>query len=188
MINNVSTQVLHIATKILQQGGVIAYPTEGVYGFGCNPFNQSAVIRLLTIKQRELQKGLILVAESWSQLTRYVEPIPEDRLAPVKATWPGPATWVFPAQKSTPDWIRGAHNSVAVRVSMHPIIRQLCHEFKGPIISTSANRQGEEPATSYEEVCSQFKEQLDMIIAGEVGPLQGPTPIRDALTGELLRG
>lgn len=187
MNNTVSIQILNVAAKILQKGGVIAYPTEGVYGLGCNPLNPSAIKRLLKIKHRKSQKGFILVAESWPQLTRYVAPIPEDCLERVLATWPGPVTWVFPAAQSTPLWLKANNNSIAVRVSDHPLIQQLCRTFKGPIISTSANIQGEPPAESYEKTCHQFKDQLDMIIAGELGNLNKPTSIKDALTGEVLR-
>lgn len=187
MSNTVSIQILNVAAKILQKGGVIAYPTEGVYGFGCDPLNPSAIKRLLRIKHREEQKGFILVAESWSQLIRYVAPIPEDCLERVMATWPGPVTWVFPAARSTPPWLKKNNESLAVRVSDHPLVQQLCRAFKAPVLSTSANIQGEPPARSYEETCQQFKEQLDMIIAGELGTLDKPTTIKDALTGEILR-
>jgi L-threonylcarbamoyladenylate synthase len=187
MSNTVSIQMLNVAAKILQKGGVIAYPTEGVYGFGCNPLNPSAVKRLLKIKHRKAQKGFILVAESWPQLTRYIAPIPEDCLERVLATWPGPVTWVFPAAKSTPPWLKANNDSLAVRVSDHPLIQQLCRVFKGPILSTSANIQGGPPTRTYEETCQQFKEQLDMIVPGNIGTLNKPTPIKDALTGKVLR-
>lgn len=187
MNNNLTNQLLHVAIKILERGGIIAYPTEGVYGLSCDPLNPHAVKRLLDIKQRDVKKGLILIAESWTQLLPYTAPIPEDKLQVVLATWPGPYTWIFPAKEFTPDWIKGEHDSVAIRVSDYPIIKQLCRAFKGPLISTSANLQGQAAATSYKEVCTQFEDQLDLIIQGNVGPLNKPTSIRNALTGEVLR-
>lgn len=176
------------ALNALNKGGVIAYPTEAVYGFGCDPFNADAVGRLLQLKSRSVEKGLILVASDWRQIESLAEPIPPRALAQVLATWPGPVTWVFPARPEAPIWIRGRHSGVALRVSNHPVIQELCRAYGGPIVSTSANREGELPLRDYRTVKMVFGKQVDFIVPGKTGGLANPTTIRDAVTGDIIRG
>lgn len=179
--------LLRSALQCLKQGKIIAYPTEAVYGFGCDPFNSDAVTRLLQLKQRSIEKGLILVAAEWSQIESLVEPIPPRALAQVLATWPGPYTWLFPASSATPNWIRGRHRTVALRVSAHPIVQQLCKAYGGPIVSTSANREGEPPLRDSRTLQMMFGKQIDLIIPGKVGGQNNPTTIRDAVSGLVVR-
>lgn len=173
----------------LKQGGVIAYPTEAVWGLGCDPFNEAAVMRLLAIKQRDVVKGLILVAGDRTQLDGLLDwsALPADRLVAVDASWPGPNTWIVPATVRVPRWIIGAHSGVAVRVSAHPTVAALCEEFGGPLVSTSANRAGEPPAFHRAELDRGLLAQLDGASEGETGGLTTPSSIRDALTGQILR-
>jgi L-threonylcarbamoyladenylate synthase len=180
-------QELQTALKCLREGKVIAYPTEAVYGFGCDPFNAQAVSQLLQLKRRSVDKGLILVASSWGQVQSLVEPIPPRALAQVLATWPGPFTWIFPASSLAPAWIRGQHQSIALRVSDHPVVRELCQGFEGPIVSTSANRDGEPPLRDFRTLQIMFGKQVDFIVHGKVGGQSRPTVIRDALSGSILR-
>jgi len=175
------------AAKILTDGGVIAYPTEAVFGLGCDPLNEAAVMRLLHLKNRLPDKGVILIASSWPQLQSFVQYIPPDKLAKVLDTWPGPVTWVFPASDYVPEWIRGAHTTVAVRVTAHPIASLLCKEFGKPIVSTSANIEGHEPARDEKTVQKVFNDKIDLLVSGQVGDHAKPTEIRDALTGKILR-
>src|SRR5690606_18310794 len=137
------------AATALRSGGVIAYPTEAVWGLGCDPRNEAAVLRLLALKQREVDKGLILVGASEAQLTPYIDMLALDaaQRAAVLASWPGPHTWIVPASTQAPAWITGTHTGIAVRVSAHPTVIALCDAFGGALVSTSANRAGE-PAPS----------------------------------------
>lgn len=173
----------------LRSGGVIAYPTEAVWGLGCDPFNETAVLRLLAIKQRPVDKGVILVADALASFEGLVDwtALPRDRSDAVKATWPGPHTWVVPATARVPRWVTGAHDGVAVRVSAHPVVAALCAAFGGPIVSTSANVAGAPPAFARSELGDALIAQLDAITIGETGGLAAPTPIRVALTGAQLR-
>lgn len=177
------------ATTALRNGGVIAYPTEAVWGLGCDPSNEGAVTRLLAIKQRDVAKGLILVAAHRAQLEDLLDwsALPAERLAAVEAGWPGPNTWIVPATPRVPRWITGAHSGVAVRVSAHPVVRALCENFGGPLVSTSANRAGEPPAFLRADLDPALLVQLDGVSEGETGGLAAPTAIRDALTGAMLR-
>ncbi|MCO7034832.1 Sua5/YciO/YrdC/YwlC family protein, partial [Vibrio paracholerae] len=122
---------LQQAVDALRKGCVIAYPTEGVFGLGCDPDNQTAMLRLLAIKQRPVEKGVILIAASYAQLRPYVDEtqLTAEQLTQVLASWPAPLTWVMPASRDTPSWVRGQFDTVAVRVSDHPVVQKLCRAF-----------------------------------------------------------
>jgi L-threonylcarbamoyladenylate synthase len=187
MPSTLAPEILKSALLCLSQGRIIAYPTEAVYGFGCDPFNLSAVQRLLAIKGRAIEKGLILVASDWSQIESLVEPIPPPSLTQIMSNWPGPYTWVFPATPLAPDWIKGRHSTIALRISAHPIVQELCQAFASPIVSTSANREGEMPLRDTRTLEIMFGKQIDFIVPGKVGGQINPTIIRDAMTGEIIR-
>ncbi len=176
-----------MALQSLSEDGIIAYPTEAVYGFGCSPFSEKAVEKLLALKDRPVYKGLILIAASFTQLEPLLEELPADRMAAVLATWPGPVSWAWPMNSRVPAYIHGDFDTVVVRVTAHPVARQLCEDFGGPLVSTSANRSGETPCRNYDEVFARFDHELDYILPGDVGDLKNPTPIYDATTGKLLR-
>ena len=171
------------AARIIQQGGVIAYATEYCFGFGCDPMNRAAVLRLLRIKRRSPAKGLILIAADSDQLAPYIEHIP----VPVATTWPGPNTWLLPKREGTPRWITGDHARIAVRVTAHAQAAALCQAAGMAIVSTSANRAGGVPVRSYREAVRRFGGAVDYVLPGLVGDAPAPTPIRDAVTGELVR-
>lgn len=178
---------INSAVQALRQGGVIAYPTESVYGLGCDPFNAEAVFRLLTIKKRPVEKGLILVASDWSQIEMLIQPLSPHVRTHLQETWPGPVTWLVPASELTPHWIQGNHDRVALRISAHPIVKQLCDKFCGPIVSTSANISGNPPTRDYRGTCMIFKKLIDYIVSGKTTGLQRPTQIRDAITNNIIR-
>ena len=171
------------AARAIQKGGVVAYATEYCFGFGCDPMNRSAVLHLLRIKRRTSDKGLILIAADVDQLDSYVDNIP----APVLATWPGPHTWLLEPREGVPGWITGDHPRIAVRVTAHPQAAALCQAAGMAIISTSANRSGGAPTRSYRETLRRFKGEVDYVLPGMVGDAPAPTPIRDAITDELVR-
>ena len=176
------------AAKRLRQGELIAYPTEAVWGIGCDPFNREAVYRLLRLKQRPVSKGLLLVAAGMEQIGKLLTPLTVDQIAMLRETWPGHITWLVPDPASEyPEWIRGEHPAVAIRVSDHPVVRELCLAFGGPIVSTSANPAGETEFRSMEEVRRQFGAGIGCIIEGELGGHGKPSEIRDLVTGERVR-
>ena len=177
------------AAAAIRGGGVIAYPTEAVWGLGCDPASEAATLRLLSIKQRTVDKGLILVASSLDQLREFVEldSVPRERLEEVLATWPGPHTWILPASHAAPTWITGTHSGVAVRVSAHPVVAALCDACGHALVSTSANLAGDPPARHRVALDPALLQQLDGVVDGETQGLQRPTPIRDAATGAALR-
>jgi L-threonylcarbamoyladenylate synthase len=174
------------AVRQLKAGAVIAYPTEAVYGLGCDPLNEAAVMSLLNIKQRPVDKGLILIASSLKQLTPYLildQPLIE-RITP---SWPGPITWVIPARPWVPNWLTGDHSSLAVRVTAHPVARDLCSQFNGPLVSTSANTTNQPAIKDSRKLLKTFTGSNIVIVHGIVGELGKETSIIDVLTGKHLR-
>ncbi len=169
-------------------GSVIAYPTEAVWGLGCDPKNRTAVHRILQIKQREESKGLILVAANQAQISELLVGLSDRQRDLLDRSWPGPITWLIPDPKNLiPEWIKGEHQSVAIRVSAHPVVIALCESFGGPIVSTSANRAGEPEIRSGLIIEEQFSFTIDAIVEGELGQSQQPSEIRDLTTGARLR-
>lgn len=178
---------LREAVRALRRGGLIAYPTEAVYGLGCDPLNADAVQRLLALKQRPMDKGLILVAADFAQLYAYLLPLSDGLAQQVHASWPGPVTWLLPVPPEVPVWLRGGHDTLAVRVSDHPVVRALCRAFGGPIVSTSANPAGQRPARDPLTVQRLFTGNVDCILHAPLGGLGRPTEIRDGRTGRIVR-
>lgn len=176
---------LEAACAAVAQGGVIAYPTEAVWGLGCDPANEQAIQRILILKDRPWQKGLVMVAANFEQLAPWLEPLTAEQQSLVQATWPGPVSWVLPCKASVSKWLKGEHQTLAVRVSAHPMVKALC-EQTGPLVSTSANPAGEEPARSLAEVMAYFPQGLDYLLPGELGGRAQPSEIR-TLDGQRLR-
>jgi L-threonylcarbamoyladenylate synthase len=177
-----------LAVRALRAGRVIAYPTEAVWGLGCDPFNPEAVQALLWMKNRPVEKGMILVADNMESVRPLMElPTSEEQQSRLKQSWPGPNTWLVPASRLVPEWIRGRHTKVALRVSAHPLVQRLCREFGGPIVSTSANPAGCREARSVFDVRKYFGDSV-VAVPGALGSLDQPTTIRDLVSGETLRG
>ena len=171
------------AEGVLRRGGIVAYATEFCFGLGCDPRNRRAVLRLLRLKRRSLKKGLILLAADTRQLAPHVTEIPPQ----VLATWPGPHTWLLNPSNAVPRWITGGQALVAARVTAHPQAAALCRLAGRAIVSTSANRANEAPARTDREVRRRFGRGVDYVLPGYVGDAPAPTPIRDAVTGGLVR-
>ncbi len=178
---------LRLAARILVSGGVVAYPTEAVYGLGCDPWDRDAVGRILAIKGRGASKGLILIAADLPQLLPFVEPLPGPRMAEILGSWPGPNTWILPARPTTPCWLTGRFDTLAVRVTAHPLAAGLCRAYGGAIVSTSANRARRAPARSAFEVRRALDQAPDYILVGACGGADRPSTIRDGRTGLVLR-
>lgn len=174
--------------RSLRTGGVIAYPTEAVWGLGCDPWDQQAVERILALKQRPVEKGVILVAASVEQVRFLLDPLPQAMQEQAMSFWPGPVTCLLPdRQRQVPDWVRGRHTSIAVRVSDHPVVRALCETAGMPLVSTSCNPAGRQPARHIWQVRRYFGNRLDRIVPGALGGNRNPSRIIDIVTGNQLR-
>lgn len=171
----------------LLNDGVIAYPTEGVWGLGCLPSSEIAVQRILNIKRRHREQGLILVGAEIGHFDSYLKGLPNHKLTELRRTWPAPVTFLIPDNGFCPDWVKGNHGTVALRVSAHSVVQSLCNLVNGPIVSTSANRSGCAPALTEAAVSSVFGTEIDLIVSGELSGSEGPSEIRDLLSGEVFR-
>ena len=174
------------AVKAIYHGGVIAYPTESVFGLGCDPWDENAVMKLLTIKQRAWEKGLILIAADFNQLQDFIKPVSSEILQQLKITWPGPVTWLLLGRFGIPDYLSGKHQTIAVRVTAHKQSANLCRAFGGAIISTSANLAGLRPAKTVHDVRWSLP-NLDYVLSGLCSGATAPSEIRDAQTGMRVR-
>lgn len=174
------------AIDYLGKGGVVAYPTEAVWGLGCDPDHTGALERLLQLKARDPAKGLILIASSIEQLEPWLEGLDDTLRARLASRWPGPVSWLVPDNGRSHPLVRGAHSSVALRVSDHPLVRALCDAFGGPLVSSSANRAGQAPCMTAEEIRRVFEDEV-LVVEGSLGRRTRPSEIRDLLTDDVLR-
>jgi L-threonylcarbamoyladenylate synthase len=183
---------LRTAARAIASGAVIAYPTEAVYGLGCDPFDAAAVRRILAIKCRAEDKGLILIAADFDALAPFVEPLDPRRMAEIQSSWPGPNTWLLPARPDTPSWLTGSHDTLAVRVTAHPVAAALRRAWSrlggGALVSTSANLSGREPVRTVLGIRLQLDAAPDLVVTGRCGGNARPSTIRDGRSGRVLRG
>ncbi|RDV24751.1 L-threonylcarbamoyladenylate synthase type 1 TsaC [Alteromonas aestuariivivens] len=181
---------LQLAPEVeaFRAGKLLVYPTEAVMGIGCDPDNEVAVQALLNLKGRAKEKGVILIADTYSRLLPYVDDkaIRQDRRTEIFSSWPGPVTWLLPKSAGAPDWITGGNPSIAVRVTAHPVVRALCEKVGMPLVSTSANPSGKEPAINLQQAREYFGDSV-CYVAGEVGERSRPSTIRDGQTGQIIR-
>lgn len=180
---------LAAAARLLREGGVLAYPTEAVFGLGCNPHDREAFERLFALKRRPPTQGVLLIAADLAQVERYIEwaAVPPAVMQQVRASWPGPHTWVFPRSAEVPAWIAGAHAGIALRVTAHEPAAALCRAFGGALVSTSANPHGQPAARSARTVADYFDDALDGVLDAPLGGQASPSVIRDALSGVIIR-
>ncbi len=184
---NVSRYRLLRAVDLLRAGGVVCHPTEAVWGLACLPHNPAAVARICDMKQRDPAKGLLLVADSIDRVRPLLESLTTTQRDRVLNSWPGPVTWVLPDTEFAPPWVRGHFDSVAVRVSEHPLTRALCAAADSCLVSTSANPAGMNPARDQQQAQRYFAAAVHYYMPGRCGGRDKPSAIYDALTGAVLR-
>jgi len=173
--------------RILRGGGVIAYPTEAVWGLGCDPWNAQAVQRLVSLKGRSFTKGLILVCSRLEMIEPLLKGVSSSERELLESSWPGFHTWILPHNNWVPSTIYGKNKGVAVRVSAHPVVKALSEEFGGCIVSTSANPAGAQPAKTRLKLRQYFGEAIDYVLPGELGGESQPSPLQDLRTKRILR-
>ena len=176
------------AVMTLRDGGIVAYPTESVYGIGCDPWDFAGVARVFEVKRRASRKRCIIIAAHSRDLDRLVDVYAPRFSKFASRYWPGPVTLVAPARAGAPPWLVDAEGTLATRVTRHPVARGLCASHRGPLVSTSANRAGRPPARNVLRVRCEFGTEIDCYVAGRVGGLKSPTRIIDTRDGRILRG
>jgi L-threonylcarbamoyladenylate synthase len=172
---------------ILRRGGVVAYPTEAVFGLGCDPLDSEAVARILAIKGRSWRQGLILIGADLDQLRPWMAEVSPETVARLQASWPGPTTWLVPAAHWVPEWLTGGRPTIAVRVPGHPLARALCRLAGRALVSTSANRSSRPAARKALQVRRWLGNELDAVLGGETLGYTRPSTIRDAASGRVVR-
>jgi L-threonylcarbamoyladenylate synthase len=175
------------AVHVLNGGGIIAYPTEAVWGLGCDPVDELAVARILELKDRTVQKGLILVAASQQQFEWLLHDLTTPQRSRLDLSWPGNTTWLVPHRGRVPGWISGNHDTVALRVSDHRVTRDLCQAFGGPLVSTSANARGCRAAQQQFQVRRYFGDAIDYLVSGNLGGKRSPSMICDLVSDRVIR-
>ena len=179
---------IQLACQALKQGNIIAYPTEAVWGLGCDPYNETAVDKILRLKDRSINKGLILIGGSEDQFERLLSGLSIEHRDTLDASWPGHITWLVPdPDQLIPQWIKGSYKSVAIRVSAHPVVQKLCSTFAGPLVSTSANMAGEEGIRSRIILEDKFADNIAWIVDGEIGQAAKPSEMRELFSGTIIR-
>ncbi len=184
------TARLHVAIRALaahlKRGGLIAYPTESCYGLGCDPRNRKAVQRLLKLKQRPQSKGLILIAGNYAQLAPYLKPLSLDAQEKLRDDGARAITYLMPAKPNCPRWLRGAHDTLAVRITAHRQAAALCNALHMALVSTSANFSGGKPARTYAQCKKLFRDKV-WVLPGRVGKRKKPSTIRAWAGGKIIR-
>jgi len=178
---------LRRAAHAIARGGVVAYPTEAVFGIGCDPDDPRAVERVLALKERPWHKGLIVIAAAAADLLPYLGSVSEEQWRTMTDTWPGAVTWLVPCSNAAPTLVTGASDQIAVRVPGHALARALCRHWGGALVSTSANRAGQWPLRSVTAVRRRFGHRLDDLVPGRLGAHARPSTIRSITTGEVIR-
>lgn len=172
------------AADTLLGGGIIAYPTEGVFGLGCMPDDNDAILRLLITKRRDPRKGLILIASEKVQFDGWIKQ-PGSQIPDPDPSHP--ITWIAPARHHVPSLIKGDHQSLAVRLTTNPTAAAICDAVSSAIVSTSANLAGEPVVRNRIVLRRKFGACVDYIVPGDCGPSSGASEIRDLATGKILR-
>jgi len=175
------------AVTAIRNGLVVAYPTEAVYGLGCDPNNADALQALLSLKSRAAHKGFIVIAANRRQLDSIMAVLPTHDEQTLAATWPGPCTWIVPAAKNLPPLLTGDRSTIAVRVSAHPVAQALCIACDHALVSTSANPSGDEPLRCASDVQACFGNAIAGVVDGALGNESSVTRIMELATGKRLR-
>lgn len=174
------------AAHCIRRGGIIAYPTETVYGLGCDPLNAAAVNAINILKGRDASKGLILLASRLQQLDALIEVADADDRAAIVGERQ-PTSWVVPARACAPRWITGRHQTVAIRISTHPLVIELCDSLDHALVSTSANPAGKKPALNALQLHHYFDGLVDAMLISNHNCSGRPSSIRDLKSRKLLR-
>lgn len=170
----------------VSRGAIFGYPTDTVWGFGCHPLIASSVSRILQIKNRSPDKGLILLSSRIEYCSAYLG-VEADELESIRLPTERPTTWLVTASEFCPPWIHGIYPTVGIRITSHPLIQSICDGLQAPIVSTSANRRGKATARTSFQMRKQFSSELDFIVNGFATGSHQPSEIKSLTSGTILR-
>ena len=193
---------LDAVQQFLQAGNLLAYPTEAVWGIGCDPFNEIAVKQILAIKQRPIEKGMIVITGDIAHIQPFLQPLPQEVVNTIATSWQSSdaqaTTWLLPIpaslQRKIPEWVTGGRDSLAIRVISHPMIAKLCNTIAqadnnnpfGFLVSTSCNLSGLTPANDFAAAYHYFGDAIGYLLGDTLGFVR-PSQIFDALTQQQVR-
>jgi len=173
------------AAHIIRLGGIIAYPTDTIYGLGCDPYNRQAVESINAIKQRPLDKQFILLASDIEQVRPLLQ-LDDDQEKTIEQNTE-PTSWVVKANQKTPAWLVDENNTITIRISKHANIERLCSILGHAIISTSANVSGKRPARNTLDLHKYFHHYVDKILASDQIQMTRPSKIIRLCDNEIIR-
>jgi len=180
-----SPRALNRLGHAVSAGAVIGYPTDTIWGFGCDPLNFASVAHILQIKNRSPDKGLILLSSRLEFCSPYIE-IDSAQRELLLSPCARPTTWLVSASELCPWWIHGIYSTVAIRLCEHPLLEVLCGQLKAPLISTSANRAGRSTVRNALQLRLQFGAELDCIVTGFNAGSGCPSEIKSLARGTTL--
>jgi L-threonylcarbamoyladenylate synthase len=175
-----------LAVDLLRKGGVVAYPTDTLYGLGADAFNEAAVERVFVIKGRPHGMPLPLLLADADALVQVASEVPPLARVLAERFWPGALTLVIPRSSKVPELVSGRGWKVGVRVPDHPVPRELARRLGAPITGTSANKSGGPDPRTADDVRRQLGDEVDLVIEGGGLPAGQPSTVLD-LTGPSPR-
>ncbi|MEC7885498.1 MAG: L-threonylcarbamoyladenylate synthase [Pseudomonadota bacterium] len=187
VINPSAPEEYEDISNAIVKGKIVAYPTESVFGIGCDPENEKSINKIIAIKNRSKQKGLIIIADEVKKLSKFIHKDYLDLFIKKSDIESKPTTWIVPSSKHVLNLVKGEDSSVALRITQHPIASRICKYSNKAIISTSANISSKTPAKNSNEILMQFGEEIDIIVDGRVGDSIKPTQIVDLITNKVIR-
>lgn len=165
-MTEVSWEVIKEAAAVILQGGIVAFPTETYYGLAVDPFNEKALARLFELKKRDISKAILTLVDNEGGLSHLTDEIAPVYKPVMERFWPGPLTLLFPAKDGVSPVLTGDTGMVGIRISSHPVARQICSMVNLPVTATSANISGRQAAVSAWEVRCHFGEDVDLVLDG----------------------
>ena len=186
MIALPTPQNINQAANIIKNGGLIAYPTETVYGLGADPYNAEAIQKIFTAKGRAEDKGIILLIRGVDDLSTLVHTVSPTAQILIEVFWPGPLTLVFRANRDLSPALLGGRDTIALRHSSSSVASRLLFVLGGPLTSTSANRSAEPPARSACEVENALGDHLDLILDGGPSDTTLPSTLVDVSSDRAI--
>ena len=177
---------IRFAVHCIRRGGVIAYPTETVYGLGCDPLCADAVNEINSLKGRDARKGLILLASRMQQLDALIDVSARNERAAILGEHE-PTSWIVPAKNTVPVWLTQGKRTIAVRITTHPLVIRLCDQLGHALVSTSANPAGKKPALNPLQLHRYFDGLVDSMLVSNHNCSGKPSKIRYLKSRKLLR-
>ncbi|MBW1689553.1 MAG: threonylcarbamoyl-AMP synthase [Deltaproteobacteria bacterium] len=181
-----SRKDLQRAISIIEEGGIVAFPTESFYGLGVDATNSSAIERLFLVKKRDPGLPLLILISSIHELSKYTASIPVGALKLARRFWPGGLTMILQSSQALPSVLTAGTGKIGIRISSHPVAHALTRALNHPVTGTSANISGRPPCIRADQVVECLGEQVDLILDGGITEGARPSTLLDVTTNPPL--